>query len=81
VTRGGRIVTLASTSDPERREPRARCEASADANENPMKLNFWQWLGILLVVVGLIWFIYSKRERTTPQPAPADLPAATAPTP
>ena len=45
-----------------------------------MKLNFWQWLGILLVVVGLIWFIYSRRAKT-PAPTPADLPAATSPTP
>ena len=46
-----------------------------------MKLNFWQWLGVVLVVVGLIWFISSRRARTTTPPPPADLPAATAPTP
>ena len=45
-----------------------------------MKLNFWQWLGVVLVVVGLIWFLYSRRATTTTAP-PADLPAATSSTP
>jgi drug/metabolite transporter (DMT)-like permease len=45
-----------------------------------MKLNFWQWLGVVLVVVGLIWFLYSRRATTAPQ-SPTDLPAATSPTP
>jgi hypothetical protein len=45
-----------------------------------MKLNFWQWLGVVLVVVGLIWFLYSRRDKTTSR-APIDLPAATSPTP
>ena len=29
-----------------------------------MKLNFWQWLGIVLLVIGLVWLIYSKTKGT-----------------
>jgi hypothetical protein len=25
-----------------------------------MKLNFWQWLGLILLVIGLALFIYKK---------------------
>ena len=27
-----------------------------------MKLNFWQWLGIVLLVIGLAWLIYNKTK-------------------
>ena len=36
-----------------------------------VKVNFWQLLGIVLMVVGLIWVIY--RYATTP--TPVDVPA------
>jgi hypothetical protein len=29
-----------------------------------MKLNFWQWLGIALLLLGVVWLIY--REVTKP---------------
>jgi hypothetical protein len=45
-----------------------------------MKLNFWQWLGVVLLVVGVLWTL-SKRRGEKPSPPPADLPAATAPSP
>jgi hypothetical protein len=32
-----------------------------------MKLNFWQWLGIVLLLVGLILMAY-KRSNTVPAP-------------
>lgn len=36
-----------------------------------MKLNFWQWLGVaLLVVGGVVWMTKSK-----PTPAPSPAPA------
>jgi hypothetical protein len=25
-----------------------------------MKLNFWQWLGIVLLVIGVVWLIYGN---------------------
>jgi hypothetical protein len=50
--------------------------------EKPMKLNFWQWLGVVLLVVGLIWLLYARRDReATTTPAPGDVPATTAPAP
>ena len=45
-----------------------------------MRLNFWQWLGVVLLVIGVIWWLYDRRA-AEPKPPPADLPAATAPTP
>jgi hypothetical protein len=44
-----------------------------------MKLNFWQWLGVVLLVVGLIWLLYARRDRGTTSPPPADAPTPTAP--
>ena len=41
-----------------------------------MKLNFWQWLGVVLLAVGVVVWVY---ERRTPPatPIPADPPATT----
>jgi hypothetical protein len=36
-----------------------------------MKLNFWQMLGVVLLIVGLAWWAYDKSRTRTP--------AATAP--
>jgi drug/metabolite transporter (DMT)-like permease len=30
-----------------------------------MKLNLWQWIGILLLVVGVALWIYKKSTQTT----------------
>ena len=38
-----------------------------------MKLNFWQWLGVVLLIVGIIVYVYTKRrpaESTTPGTSP-----------
>jgi hypothetical protein len=36
-----------------------------------MKLNFWQWLGVILIVVAIIWWVVGRRGReVTPAPAP-----------
>jgi hypothetical protein len=43
-----------------------------------MKLNFWQWLGVVLLVIGGGWYIYDKYIKETPKPAP---PAPVAPAP
>ena len=32
-----------------------------------MKLNFWQWIGLLLLIVGGFVYWYERRE-TAPQP-------------
>ena len=31
-----------------------------------MKLNFWQWLGVILLLIGVAFWIY---EKTRPTPA------------
>ena len=33
-----------------------------------MKLNFWQWLGVILLLIGLVLYAY---KRTRPPAAPA----------
>ncbi|HEX8324585.1 MAG TPA: hypothetical protein VF595_11820 [Tepidisphaeraceae bacterium] len=44
-----------------------------------MKINFWQVLGVILLLVGLIGLIYQRSaatpETTPPAPAPATAPA------
>ena len=36
-----------------------------------MKLNFWQWLGLILLVIGLAWWTYDKtRPAKTTDTAP-----------
>jgi hypothetical protein len=36
-----------------------------------MKLNFWQWLGILLLIVGAAWWLYDwSHPKKAPGPAP-----------
>jgi hypothetical protein len=53
------------------------------------KLNFWQWLGVVLLILGIIWYIVRPKhdkDKGTPNPAqpgptptqPATLPAAQA---
>lgn len=43
-----------------------------------MKLNFWQWLAIVLLIVGLaIW--YYERNHPAPAPTHSTAPAATQP--
>jgi hypothetical protein len=39
-----------------------------------MKLNFWQWLGVILLVIGVAWWIYERRQpANTPAAAPTTL--------
>jgi hypothetical protein len=45
-----------------------------------MKLNFWQWLGVVLLIIGVAWWFYDRRSRAA-APAPANPPAVTAPAP
>ena len=47
-----------------------------------MKLNFWQWLGVVLLIVGVVAWIVEKRgekDAETPPAPPTTTPAATAP--
>ena len=30
-----------------------------------MKLNFWQWIGLILLVVGLAMYVYKKTRPAT----------------
>lgn len=33
-----------------------------------MKLNFWQWLAIVLLILGIAIWIYQARHKTAPTP-------------
>jgi len=44
-----------------------------------MKLNFWQILGIALLVIGGAWWLYQKNQ-PAPAPVTPTTPAATTPT-
>ena len=42
-----------------------------------MKLNFWQWLAVVLLVIGIAWWLYDKRQAdkaTAPSGTAATLP-------
>jgi hypothetical protein len=43
-----------------------------------MKLNFWQWLGLVLLVGAGAWWIY-ERTADTEQPPTESVPVATQP--
>ena len=34
-----------------------------------MKLNFWQWLGVALLIIGVIVWVWNRGDE---QPAPSD---------
>ncbi|MGF1634833.1 MAG: hypothetical protein ACFCVE_13350 [Phycisphaerae bacterium] len=40
------------------------------------KLNFWQWLGIALLVFGVAWFVYDSGQDEAPT-APIESPVET----
>lgn len=41
-----------------------------------MKFNFWQWLAVVLLIVGCVWWVYDIRHpKNKPSPAPANPPA------
>jgi hypothetical protein len=42
-----------------------------------MKLNFWQWLGVVLLVLGVSYYIYGHYLRDSSSPAPAHSTPAT----
>jgi hypothetical protein len=27
-----------------------------------LKLNFWQWLGVVLLIIGVAWYVYNKSK-------------------
>ena len=43
------------------------------------KLNFWQWLGVVLLIVGIVWYVLRPgpdKDKNKPNPAqPAPTPA------
>jgi len=44
-----------------------------------MKLNTWQWLGVVLLVIGLILFIIKQNRNAAHPPGSDTVPAATTP--
>ena len=49
------------------------------------KLNFWQWLGVVLLIIGIVWYILrpdpdkDKNKPKPAQPAPTPTQPATPP--
>ena len=43
-----------------------------------MKLNFWQWIGALLLVIGGGLYIYNHYIKTDPKPTPNPAPVTPA---
>ena len=42
-----------------------------------MKLNFWQWIAVVLLIIGIAWWQYDVRKTaktTAPPGAPATTP-------
>jgi hypothetical protein len=35
-----------------------------------MKLNFWQWLGLLLIVIAAIWYVMNHTASVAPTTQP-----------
>ena len=33
-----------------------------------MKLNFWQWIGLVLLLIGLVMLVYRRTRPTGPAP-------------
>lgn len=60
-----------SRSGRQPREPRLK-------GKETMKLNFWQWLAIVLLIIGAIIWIY-ERNHTPATPTNSTGPAATQP--
>ena len=44
-----------------------------------MKLNFWQWLGVILLLIGVAFWIYEKTRPTPTSRAPTSQNIGTAP--
>lgn len=42
-----------------------------------MKLNFWQWLGLILLILGTVLWVYNRDD--TPALSPPASPSATQP--
>ena len=42
-----------------------------------VKLNFWQWLAVALLVIGGAWWAYDSFYKTNPAPAAPATPPAT----
>jgi hypothetical protein len=47
------------------------------------KLNFWQWLGVVLLIVGIVWWIRREKDeaKVPAKPNPAATQPATPPAP
>jgi drug/metabolite transporter (DMT)-like permease len=37
-----------------------------------MRLNFWQWLGLVLLVLGVAWFALRGRDEPSAAPPPME---------
>ena len=47
-----------------------------------MKLNFWQWLGIILLLIGAAWWLFDwSHPKTAAHPNPVMPTTQTAPVP
>ena len=55
--------------------------AAADSNADSSRgLNFWQWLGLIVIVIGLIFYFWPGSGEEEPAPTPdSAAPPATQP--
>ena len=44
------------------------------------KLNFWQWLGVVLLIVGIVWYILREKDQDKAKPANKPAPTPAVPT-
>jgi hypothetical protein len=49
---------------------------AASLRSPELKLNFWQILGVVLLIAGVVWWVY---EYNHPKPASVTVPIATQP--
>ena len=45
------------------------------------KLNFWQWLGVVLLIVGIVWWILRDKEEAGKKDQQKPVPTQPAPAP
>ena len=59
------------------------CDDNRGGEDERMKLNFWQWIGIALLLLGVVWYIMREKGKAATKTAmsvPAHSVSLTCPT-